>query len=922
VVAELGDGWWAVASPLLDEVLELAEPERTRWLAALRERDPGTADLVESLLAEQRAIDAEGFLESRLPLLPAPQALEEPIAGQVVGAYTLVAPLGQGGMGVVWLASRNDGRFERHAAVKLLHAARVGRGAEERFKREGAVLARLTHPHIAGLVDAGVTAGGQPYLILEHVRGEPIDRFADASQLDLAARLALFLDVLAAVAHAHANLIVHRDIKPSNVLVREDGEVKLLDFGIAKLLDESSEGGAASHLTRDWGGAMTPAYAAPEQLVDQPVTTVTDVYALGVLLYVLLTGRHPIHEVAATPAEVLRAALEVEFPPPSAVVIAGGSDAATAVDAASRRGTTPSKLTRALRGDLDTIVAKALKKDPGERYGSVAAFADDLRHYLANEPITARADTFAYRAAKLVRRNPVAVALATLAVLTTLGGALGTAVQARRVRVQRDFALRQLWRAEAINDLDVFLLSDAAPSGKPFTVSELLADAERIAERQHGDDTVGHVELLLSIGDQYLTLDEDAKARRLLERAHASARAVHEPSTRARAACALAGALARAGEHDRAEALIAEGLAELPEEVTFVLDRVSCLRNASAVAEHRNAVQQAIERTQTAQRVLASAPLRSELVELRLYMDLAEHFRGAGRHREACVAFEQASRRLEALGRDETQTAGTLYNNWGMALFGLGHPLEAEPILRRAIELSSSDANEESVSPMLLLNYGWVLRDLARAHEGLRYAERAKAGARRAGDRVVIHQALIVQATSHNELNQPEQAEAALAELEPILAREVSENHPGHAAIRLERSYVAEARGNLEEARTQIDAALAMMDASVAAGGAGTEFIPTLLVRRADLAIERGRPGDAVADARRAVEAITAAIGPDGFSRGLGSAYLTLARALDAQGDRDAAHSAARVATTQLEKALGGDHPKTRAARKLLDRSA
>ncbi|MFN7956516.1 MAG: serine/threonine-protein kinase [bacterium] len=921
-MAELDPGWWAIASPLLDEVLELAEAERARWLAGLRERDPATAELVESLLAEQRAIDAEGFLESQPIQLPASPPVHAPTAGQIVGTYTLVEPLGQGGMGVVWLASRNDGRFERHAAVKLLNVARVGRGAEERFRREGALLARLTHPHIAGLVDAGVTASGQPYLVLEHVRGEPIDRFADARMLDLTARLQLFLDVLAAVSHAHANLIVHRDIKPSNVMVRDDGEVKLLDFGIAKLLDESSGENGVTHLTRDWGAALTPGYAAPEQLVDQPVTTVTDVYALGVLLYVLLTGRHPLREIAATPADHLRAVVEVEFPPPSAVVIGTDADAATAAEAAARRGTTPTRLMRSLRGDLDTIVAKALKKDPRERYGSVEAFADDLRHYLADEPITARPDTFAYRAVKLARRNPVAVALATLAITATLVGALSTAFQARRANAQRDFALRQLWRAEAINDLDVFLLSDAAPSGKPFTVSELLADAGRITERQHGDDAVGHVELLLSIGDQYATLDEDAEARRLLEQAYSLSRPIHEPATRARAACALAKSLARAGEHDRAETLIAEGLADLPQEVAFVLARVSCLRNASSVAGHRNAVQEAIERTHEAQRVLASAPLRSELMELRLYMDLAEHLRGAGRNREACAAFEQAAQRLASLGRDDTQTAGTLYNNWGMALYGLGHPAEAEPILRRAITLSSSDANEESVSPMLLLNYGWVLRDLARTAEAAGYAERALARARRAGDQVVIYQALTVRGAILDELHQPDQAEAVLAELEPILAREVPAHHPSHASVRLERSYIAEARGNLEEASAHVEAARAILEASIAEGGAGTQFIPTILVRRADLALERGRPGDAAADARRAVDAVASELGPDGFSRHLGSAYLTLARALDKQGEHREARAAAQNAATQLEKSLGADHPQTRAARELLGKSA
>src|SRR5262249_45658780 len=213
-------------------------------------------------------LSREGFLAGgAVPISPAT------LAGQTVGAYELVSQIGQGGMGNVWLARRSDGRFEGHAAVKLLNASLVGHVGEERFRREGNFLARLTHPHIARLVDAGVSSGGQPYLVLEHVDGEPIDRYCDARRLDVPARLRLFLDVLAAVAHAHTNLIVHRDIKPSNVLVAAGGEVKLLDFGIAKLLEGDAGQAEATDLTREGGRALTPEYAAPEQVTGGVITT-------------------------------------------------------------------------------------------------------------------------------------------------------------------------------------------------------------------------------------------------------------------------------------------------------------------------------------------------------------------------------------------------------------------------------------------------------------------------------------------------------------------------------------------------------------------------------------------------------------------------------------------------------------------------
>jgi serine/threonine protein kinase len=269
------------------------------------------------------------------------------------------------------------------------------------------------------------------------------------------------------------------NLKPSNVPVRRDGQVKLLDFGIAKLLEGEGQEGAATLLTVEGGRAMTPEYAAQEQVTGAPVTTATDVYGLGVLLYVVLTGQHPAGTGTHTPADLVKAIVDQEPRRLSDVVTPTNANVEAAATNAARRTFTPEKLSRLLRGDLDTIVAKALKKKLQERYASVTALGDDLARYLKHEPIRARPDSLAYRAAKFVRRNRTAVALATLAVIGTAGGIVGTIVQARTALAQRDFAFRQLQNSEAVNDLNSFLLSDAAPSGKPFTVNELLQRARR-----------------------------------------------------------------------------------------------------------------------------------------------------------------------------------------------------------------------------------------------------------------------------------------------------------------------------------------------------------------------------------------------------------------------------------------------------------
>ncbi|HEY7368319.1 MAG TPA: serine/threonine-protein kinase [Thermoanaerobaculia bacterium] len=897
---------WGRWSAHLDLLLDLPAAQRTARLEALETEDATLASDLRGLLEEHEALDREGFLENAVfPGGPPP-------AGRTFGAYTLVSLIGQGGMGNVWLARRSDGRFEGTAAVKLLNASLIGRSGEERFRREGTILARLTHPHIAHLVDAGVSPDGQPYLVLEHVSGDRIDHDSDRRGLGVQERLRLFLDVLDAVGHAHANLIVHRDLKPSNVFVTSDGRVKLLDFGIAKLLEGEAVAGEATALTRDGGRALTPEYAAPEQVTGGPITTATDVYALGVLLYLLLSGRHPAQEKLSSPADLLKAIVDTEPPRLSEV-------AATAGPAAGSR----ERARKQLQGDLETIVAKALKKNPRERYASVTAFAEDIRRYLDQEPISARPDTLAYRAAKFVRRNRAAVALAGLALLALSAGLLGTLTQARRAtrhaadaeeqaraaRTQRDFAIRQLSRAEAINDLNAFLLSDAAPVGRPFTARELLERAEGIVDRQQAETAENRVEMLVAIGRLYGSRDEEAKAREVLGRAYALSRNVSDPTVRARAAAALAGAIAAGGDFERGEGLIQEGLRELGESPQFALARVYCLLRGSYVARESGNDAEAIARVERARELLAGSGQGSPLLDLSVSMDLAESYRMAGRHREAAAAFQDAYRRLSELGREDTERAGTILNNWAMAVLLLGQPREAEELFRKAIAIGKSDDAEAGVSPMLLNNIARPLNELHRFAEAADYNRRAYERARQAGDEMVVSQALSMLFAIGIESGDLKSAERALAGFAPRWRR-MPPGHIAHAALPLNEAMLASRRGEHRTAVEKAEKAIALARES----SMSSDYLPSFLLRRSAIYLAAGKFEEARRDAEESLRR-ERAIGIEGVPSSIvGRCHLAIARALQGEGRADAARAAFASAFENLEPTLGADHPKTREA--------
>ena len=519
---------WRILSPYLDQALDIAADQRPEWLAGICARDAVLGRELKAMLAEHNTAHDAGFLAGAVLESGAMRAAQS-LSGQVVGAYRLLSLIGQGGSGTVWLAERCDGRFEGRAAVKLLNVSLINRAGEERFTREGTLLARLRHPRIAHLVDAGVSRAAQPYLVLEYVDGEPIDRYCASQGLRLDARVQLFIDVLDAVAHAHANLVVHRDIKPANVLVSVDGEVKLLDFGIATLMDPASNpdqvaGAPPGPVTRDAARSLTPEYAAPEQLAGGAVTTATDVYALGVLLYELVTGQHPAGRSVLSPATLVRAIAETEAPRASTAVVRQVDETDTPKDHAARCGTTPLKLQRMLRGDLDTIIAKALKKDPAERYASVTALADDLRRFLRSEPISARPDTIRYRTTSFIRRHVVGVSMSVVFVL--LVGGLTTWYTVR-LSTERDRARREAAKAVKMSEVLTQLLTSADPftvrsqAAEPTVRALLDAGAERVQRELSGEPEL-QAELLTTLGWTYRGLAEYDKAQRLLEQALAS----------------------------------------------------------------------------------------------------------------------------------------------------------------------------------------------------------------------------------------------------------------------------------------------------------------------------------------------------------------------------------------------------------------
>ena len=511
---------WQSAMPLFERWIDADEAQRTMLLADLAANKPDVHVHLLKLIAADGAAEGAHFLDADALSDTAPANEQELLLGDLVGtqigAWRLERLLGIGGTGQVWLARRCDGLHAGKAAVKLLRAAAIEPHAQQRFAREGRLLARLEHAHIARLLDVGENAQGQRYLVLEHVDGDRIDRWCDQHNANIDARLRLFLQVCDAVGYAHANLIVHRDLKPSNILVQADGDAKLLDFGVAKLLgsEESIEGPAseATELTRIGGAAFTPEYAAPEQFERQPATVTTDVYSLGVVLYVMLAGRRPYGSEQSSPMQLARAILDSE---PRRLSLTLNDQTQDTERIARARSTTPEHLRRVLRGDLETIIARALKKDPKERYPSVQAFADDVQRYLDHRPILARADSATYRVRKFARRHWIGLGASALIVLAVVAGMIGV------IRAEQS-ATREATRAQAVQQFLIGLFQEADPvnaQGENRTVRDLLERGEHDLRDKLASEPETKLTLLGVLGNIHDQLGDSRKSIELAQTA-------------------------------------------------------------------------------------------------------------------------------------------------------------------------------------------------------------------------------------------------------------------------------------------------------------------------------------------------------------------------------------------------------------------
>jgi serine/threonine-protein kinase len=524
------DDRWSRVKALFFESMDLDANGRDRYLAEHCAGDPVLDEEVRSLLRahDEAAVSAER-LTAVVASIAGARSTAPPTsaAGRIVGSYRLEREVGHGGMGTVYLATRADGTFDKQVALKI-----VPRGLDtgeilQRFRHERQTLAGLDHPNIARLLDGGTTDDGLPYFVMEYVDGVPIDTYCDERALGVRERLQLFCTVCAAVASAHRNLVVHRDLKPDNILVSADGVPKLVDFGIAKVL---AAGAARSPLTVAAERVMTPEYASPEQILGLPITTATDVYSLGVLLYELLTGRRPFPRRPPFDGPIGREVLEHSPGRPSSVVLApaerfAGDDtpASSPQSISAARRTSPSALSRRLAGDLDTIVLMAIRKEPERRYGSAEQLAEDVRRHLEGLPVIARRDAVGYRAAKFVARHAAGVAAGALILALVAVGVVGIAWQARVAALERDRARVEAEKAGQINAFleDMLRAPDPQNSGRTVTVVDTLDRAARRLDAEKATRPEVRASIRRALGVTYAGLGmydaAESQLRRALE---------------------------------------------------------------------------------------------------------------------------------------------------------------------------------------------------------------------------------------------------------------------------------------------------------------------------------------------------------------------------------------------------------------------
>ncbi|MCH9652003.1 MAG: serine/threonine-protein kinase [Deltaproteobacteria bacterium] len=698
----MDDDLWQRADKILSAALDLPPESRTAFVQQAAPGDGELGTLVRRLLKHSQESEEELVPGLGLPVapalgLPAPEAEESvSVPGTVVGRYRLLGELGRGGMAVVYRAERIDGDFEHQVALKQLHRAHSEELAR-RLEQERQILARATHPDLARLLDGGVDAAGRPYLVMELVDGIPIDQYCDRHRLGVSARLALFLRIARAVQYAHRNLVIHRDIKPSNILVTADGHPKLLDFGIARLLTEASEGSSLA-LTATGLRPMTPAYASPEQVRSEPVTTLSDIYQLGLLLYLLLSGRTPYREASSrSPLNLAQAISEQPPTHPTRALLDppeedSGSSETTAEAIAHLRGTTPVRLARQLDGDLGFIVLMALRKEPERRYSSVELMAADLERYLSGRTVVARPDSFWYRSSTFCRRHRIAVLLAGLLAIALMVFSVVSNVQSRRLASERDRANREAEISGEVSGFlsNLFRVSDPSEArGNSITAREILDRGIEDIDLRMPEPSLARARLKGTMGSVYQNLGLYQEALPLFESALATAitvAGVGSPEA-ASAQANLARLLMDLGRYEESEALIRSSLSQARDSLGEEHPGSLLLANSLAAVRHLQGDPEEAEATsrkvlEARRRILG--PRHPET--LRVANSQASILFGLGRLEEAEALYRQVLEGFEkSLGADHPATL-KVASNLGSVWVQLGKFDEAEPLLRSTIE--------------------------------------------------------------------------------------------------------------------------------------------------------------------------------------------------------------------------------------------
>jgi eukaryotic-like serine/threonine-protein kinase len=876
---------WATIDPFLDQALELSGVERDDYIARLALEHADIARVLRELLADRDLLESQGFLEQ-----PVMALTEESLVGQQVGAYTIDSLLGRGGMGEVWLAHRSDGRFEGRFAVKFLDSYATSPLALDRFRREGRLLARLSHPHIARLIDAGVTLGGRPYLVLEYIDGERIDGYCDSHSLGVEARVRLLLDVLSALAHAHSNLVVHRDIKPSNVLVTKEGVAKLLDFGVGKLLhaeaDPDTDDGSVP--TRLEDSALTPEYAAPEQFLGEPASTATDVYQLGVLMFVLFSGRLPIATQGTTRAERIRAALDTE---PLRLSAAAARESRSA-----------------LRGDLDAIVSKALRKQPQERYVTAAAMADDLKRYLGNEPVAARANLLGYRMRKFVLRYRAAV-IGTSAAMVALIVATGFAlIQMRDAQIQRDLSRAQAKRAEVQAEFVTLMMSTVGD--KPTTAEQLLDAGQQLLDNHYGNDPRFRAVALLNLASRYADLGLKMKAYALLQNVDALAHQLNDALLIAGAQCALAEGEMDLGQTDKAVAHVAAGravLGTLPNpDPRYVED---CTEAEADSAEAQGNPKGA---ALVAGKALIMLEQLDETHDMRypgLLGRTSDFYKESGDTHQGYEYMVRALKAYESNGLTNTDVYMTAVHNMASSLMGFGEVREA--CSREEQVISRLQATGRTIITAMAVLHGNCFLRMGHAADAFAWFDRGLNAAQAENEASLEMHARAYRAKALIELKRYAEAATDLDRVAALATQKIARGLIAATRAEIVRTELQLAQGRPEDARRTLDALLPELRQPK---GDKRILLPSALQWSAKVAMTQARYADAVSLAKELLQECERRARNPEMSADVGEAALLLAQAKGASGDQQGMHDAARRAVTSLTASLGADHALTRAA--------